>query len=175
MSKYRIKITYSPYRCLIANACLIACMGFVLGSLSPALWTWFAPPIAVLAWVGVSLLLVCKGVMRVRFETHHPFQFSILLSSNGELRQSTPSSSLKPKYDERWDRDTSSCDTTMQLHPTSQLFPWGICIAVVKVKSRWFDRNYAHWGWILKNECSEADYRRLCRAVNFVRKGTHRI
>ena len=58
-----------------------------------------------------------------------------------------------------------------QLHGASQLFPWGMSLEMTRVKRKWSDKGYAHFCWVLKNECSERDYRRLCRAVIYVRKG----
>ncbi|WP_412725924.1 protein YgfX [Alteromonas sp. D210916BOD_24] len=173
MSKYRITITHSPYRSLIANLCLIACLGIVLGSLSSAIWTWLDPFILIVVWIGASLLLIHQGVTSARDNTLYPFRYSILLSSNGEIRQITSPSHSTFNVENSRERGAGVGDATLRIHPASQLFPWGIYIAVAKVKDKWFDKSHSHFGWVLRNECSEADYRRLCRAVNCVRKGTH--
>ena len=66
---------------------------------------------------------------------------------------------------------SSQTNDIFQLHGASQLFPWGICLEMARVKQKWSDKDHAHFCWVLKNECSERDYRRLCRAVIYVRKG----
>ena len=66
---------------------------------------------------------------------------------------------------------SSSTSDAFQLHGASQLYPWGISLEMTRAKRKWSDRGYAHFCWVLKNECSERDYRRLCRAVIYVRKG----
>lgn len=66
---------------------------------------------------------------------------------------------------------SSRTNDAFQLHGASQLYPWGIALEMTRAKRKWSDKGYAHFCWVLKNECSERDYRRLCRAVIYVRKG----
>ncbi|MDB2331031.1 hypothetical protein N9V74_04895 [Alteromonas sp.] len=58
----------------------------------------------------------------------------------------------------------------MQIHGSSLMFPWGIALNVACVKHHLWSRRSMHYRWVLKSECTNADYRRLCRAVIFAQK-----
>jgi hypothetical protein len=58
----------------------------------------------------------------------------------------------------------------MQIHGSSLMFPWGIALNVACVKHHFWARTSMHYRWVLKGECTNADYRRLCRAVIFAQR-----
>ena len=171
MSKYRIHISYSPYRVTLNRVTLSVLLLVVLQCLPSSLMTWIdettlialtLPPFIV--WIGLSFF--CQST-----QSNSLNQLDLMLSDEGVVHIV----------------DGVSCDTFMslirkrltssqtndifQLHGASQLFPWGICLEMARVKQKWSDKDHAHFCWVLKNECSERDYRRLCRAVIYVRKG----
>lgn len=51
------------------------------------------------------------------------------------------------------------------LHPASKITPWGIALAVTQTGENSAHPSAKYLRWVLKGECAEADYRRLCRAV----------
>ncbi len=55
----------------------------------------------------------------------------------------------------------------VNLHKSSLLLPWGLTLNVERTARKWYQPYYEHVRWVLKGECSEADYRRLCRAIIF--------
>ena len=102
-------------------------------------------------------------------------QYTLSLTNDGIIRvvdentlpldlQSTPKGSVLV--------DAKADGTSMNIHHSSQLFTWGLCINVPRQKRRWFEKDHSHLAWILKGECCEADYRRLARAIILARKAT---
>ncbi|TKB03003.1 hypothetical protein E5672_11400 [Alteromonas portus] len=102
-------------------------------------------------------------------------QYTLSLTNDGIIRvvddntlpvdlQSTPKGSVLV--------DAKADGTSMNIHHSSQLFTWGLCINVPRQKLRWFEKDHSHLAWILKGECCEADYRRLARAIILARKAT---
>lgn len=94
-----------------------------------------------------------------------------MLSDEGVVHIVDGISSDKFMYLTKKGLTSSRANDIFQLHGASQLLPWGMCLEMTRVKQKWSDKGYAHFCWVLKNECSERDYRRLCRAIIYVRKG----
>lgn len=149
-------------------------------SVSPALWTWVPSHIVAFGYTAILsvLLFQCAkgGKQNATFSNKVlPRRYTLSLSNNGRIQvvdvENAPvvgaltDDKIQPAFD-------SSTTVPMQIHSASQVYPWGICIQVARVKRRLIDKGHAHFTWVLKNECSEANYRRLARAVIFVSKGT---
>ncbi len=139
-----------------------------LGSMSPSLWTWVQPHTVAFVYCAFMTVLLAgfltgEGQSATFSNKVLPRRYTFSLTNSGRI--SSIDSETPPL--------SSHCSSApMQIHSSSQVFPWGICLEVVSVKRRWFDKDHSHLAWVLKNECSEADYRRLARAVIFASKGT---
>lgn len=147
--------------------CLLACSIATLCSLSAPTWTWVDETLVVALWALISVL----GSFIATFLSQRPsLNYALSLTSNGTIRRvdDNPYITKQGAYceaqvaiDER---------LPMQIHASSQLFPWGLSLNVATVSHKHFGKSYTHLGWVLKNECSQADYRRLCRAIILAKK-----
>lgn len=137
-------------------------------------WTWVDKSIALVCWSLFGLVLVSVGLKHAHQEKKAPLRYSLSLSSTGILSQFVvePSGCWASETVKGHTSDNGATTMPMQIHSSSQLFPWGLCIEVASVKYKWFERGHTHFRWVLKNECSEANYRRLCRAIILAKKGT---
>lgn len=191
MSKYRIHITYSPYRVTFNRVTLSALLLVVLQCLPSSLMTWIdkssltaltLPPLFI--WIYCSLFCISKlsqskpsqsalrqSVLRQSTQRNSLNQLDLMLSDEGVVHIVDGVSCDKFMNLIRKRLTSSQTNDIFQLHGSSQLFPWGICLEMTRVKQKWSNKDHAHFCWVLKNECSERDYRRLCRAVIYVRKG----
>ncbi|MDO6566192.1 hypothetical protein Q4561_03900 [Alteromonas sp. 1_MG-2023] len=154
MSKYRVKLYYSPWRYATGFIVLIAVTGFSLINLSEALWTWVSPMWLLLC---IPLLVICylkikSGIAHAALSSS--FNDVYTLTDNGTIR------ALMMLGEEIY-------APAVNLHPSSLLLPWGLTLNVERTARKWYQPDYEHVRWVLKGECSEADYRRLCRAIIF--------
>lgn len=146
---------------------MVACSTATLFSLSASTWTWINGPLVVALWALVSVLGIIFTTLLSR---HAPLNYALSLTSNGIIRQvddnrhATKQGAFYKSQSGFYER------LPMQIHASSQLFPWGLNLNVATVSHKRFRKNYAHFGWVLKNECSQADYRRLCRAIILAKK-----
>ena len=152
MSKYRIAIGYSRWRTRCRGAGFIGLCCFSVVSLPEAVWGWVAyyHVLLVLALLIWPLVLMCVDKPK-------QVQDIYTLSGNGEIR--AVAISCEDKNTPAW-----------RLHHTSKLLPWGLVLNVHNVSKKYFQQHsfqqsYEHLRWVLKGECREADYRRLCRAI----------
>jgi hypothetical protein len=171
VSKYRIHLSYSPYRVTFNRVTLSALLLVVLQYLPSSLLTWIdettvtaltLPPL--LIWIGLSYF--CQST-----QSNSLNQLDLMLSDEGVVHIVDGVSCDKFMNLIRKRLTYSQTGDIFQLHGASQLYPWGMSLEMTRVKRKWSDKGYAHFCWVLKNECSERDYRRLCRAVIYVRKG----
>ena len=181
MSKYRIHISYSPYRVTFNRVTLSALLLVVLQCLPSSLLSWIdeitltaltLPPL--LIWIYRSLFCQSKlsqSKPSQSMQTNSLNQLDLMLSDEGVVHIVDGVSCDKFMNLIRKRLTSSQTNDIFQLHGASQLFPWGISLEMTRVKQKWSDKDHAHFCWVLKNECSERDYRRLCRAVIYVRKG----
>lgn len=181
MSKYRIHISYSPYRVTFNRVTLSALMLVVLQCLPSSLLSWIDETTLIaltlpllLIWIHCSLFCQSKlsqSKPSQSMQTNSLNQLDLMLSDEGVVHIVDGVSCDKFMNLIRKRLTSSQTNDIFQLHGASQLFPWGICLEMARVKQKWSDKDHAHFCWVLKNECSERDYRRLCRAVIYVRKG----
>ena len=181
MSKYRIHISYSPYRVTFNRVTLSALLLVVLQCLPSSLMTWIDE--TTLTALTLPLLLIwiywspfwqsklSQSKPSQSMQTNSLNQLDLMLSDEGVVHIVDGVSCDKFMNLIRKRLTSSQTNDIFQLHGASQLFPWGICLEMARVKQKWSDKDHAHFCWVLKNECSERDYRRLCRAVIYVRKG----
>lgn len=147
--------------------CVVACGTATLLSLSASTWTWINGPLVVALWALVSVLGIIFTTLLSR---NAPLNYALLLTSNGIIRRVDDNQNVTKQgalYEAHTGIDES---LPMQIHASSQLFPWGLNLNVATVSHKRFSKGYAHLGWVLKNECSQADYRRLCRAIILAKK-----
>ena len=114
-------------------------------------------PEAVWGWVNYYYLLIPAALViwqlvRVCVHKHQYVQDIYTLDSDGTIR--AVSVSQQDKTSPAW-----------RLHRTSKLLPWGLVLNVESAATKCCQLNYEHLRWVLKGECPEADYRRLCRAI----------
>lgn len=136
------------------------------------LWTWL-DPIVTCSLAAIIAIIICVVDAICYKQTNS--QVTHLLASDGKI---TTSHHMMPSANDEHGFVASLLDSAVddddgimrQLHPASMVFPWGLCLEVAKAKRHWFQKNHTHLGWVLRNECSERDFRRLCRAVILVRK-----
>ena len=147
MSKYRITIGYSRWRepCRIVGIIGLFC--FSVGSLPEAVWGWVN-----YYYVLLLLSLLLWQLMVVCARKPQQVQDVYTLSGDGTIRAVVVSNE---------DKNTPA----WRLHPASKLLPWGLVLNVHKVSKKYNLQNYEHVRWVLKGECREDDYRRLCRAI----------
>ncbi|WP_232369570.1 MULTISPECIES: hypothetical protein [unclassified Alteromonas] len=183
MSKYRIEIRLSPYRYVATALSVIVCVALAVISASPQTWSWVSPVGLIAFWVGAFVVGGAVVFMLDKATIFRWFgifsnkvvipEYTLSLSSNGIISVTNESARTKGKVQLFNTLSRSQINTDnipMQIHSSSQMFVWGLCIEVASVKYRWFDRSHTHFAWVLKNECSEADYRRLSRAIIFAKK-----
>jgi hypothetical protein len=140
---------------------LIAALGFSIINLPEAVWTWISP-----SWLWLCALIctpIC-GLMNIAFcrnawrklskPTTAPSNDVYTLTDDGSLR------ALMVSGEEIY-------SPAVNLHKSSLLLPWGLTLNVERTARKWYQPYYEHVRWVLKGECSEADYRRLCRAIIF--------
>lgn len=140
---------------------LIAALGFSIVNLPEAVWTWISPswlwlcalmctPICVLMYIAF-----CRNAWRKLCKpTAAPSNDVYTLTDDGSLR------ALMVSGEEIY-------SPAVSLHKSSLLLPWGLTLNVERTARKWYQPYYEHVRWVLKGECSEADYRRLCRAIIF--------
>lgn len=133
----------------------------VLGA-PDTVWTWVNRETTIVALVLVTFLVIVLDAICYK---QTPAYIAYLLSTDGKICKSN-TCSQQPQTAQ----NSAVQDAFQQLHHTSMVLPWGLCLEVARVKRYWFQKNHTHFGWVLRNECSERDYRRLCRAVILVRK-----
>ncbi|WP_334021218.1 hypothetical protein [Alteromonas sp. S015] len=175
MSKYRICVTQNKFRRLFGEVCVAVCLFSALCSLPQYWWSW--PSFSTLfALIGVATALLIFWRLYKAFSNQVSVaQYVLSLTSDGIIRivgdsavlSNSPVTSTGHLID-----DVQTHGTSMKIHHSSQLFTWGLCITVMRQKRKWFEKDYNHFVWILKGECSEADYRRLARAIILARKAT---
>ncbi|WP_420809545.1 protein YgfX [Alteromonas hispanica] len=177
MSKYRIHVTFTCYRTALNRAALSLICLVCLMSLPDAFSTWIDMA-TVTIFASVALVLwVCSSLRHDTRYRHHQESFDFTLTDEGGIYVSYDDNGghrsvnkvIKQHLVTYISSDTEQ-NSAFQIHCSSQLYPWGICLETARVKTKCFSRSHTHFGWILKGECSERDYRRLCRAVNYVRK-----
>ena len=157
MSKYRVKLTYSPWRHVVGMLILIAALGFSITNLPEAVWTWISP-----SWLWLCALMCALIYMGLNWNawrklskpTTAPSNDVYTLTDDGSLR------ALMVSGEEIY-------SPAVNLHKSSLLLPWGLTLNVERTARKWYQPYYEHVRWVLKGECSEADYRRLCRAIIF--------
>jgi len=140
---------------------LIAALGFSIVNLPEAVWTWISPswlwlcalmctPICVLMYIAF-----CRNTWRRLSEPTTASSNDVYtLTDDGSLR------ALMVSGEEVY-------SPAVNLHKSSLLLPWGLTLNVERTARKWYQPYYEHVRWVLKGECSEADYRRLCRAIIF--------
>ena len=147
--------------------CLLICSTATLFSLSASTWTWINGSLVVALWALVSVLGIIFTTLLSR---NAPLNYALSLTSNGIIRRVDDNQNAT-KQGALYKSQTGLDERLpMQIHASSQLFPWGLNLNVATVSHKRFRKNYAHFGWVLKNECSQADYRRLCRAIILAKK-----
>jgi hypothetical protein len=125
-------------------------------------WTWVNRETTIVAIVLVTLVAIVLDAICYKQTSA---DITYLLSSDGKICTSKNSS-----QESQAQQNGAVQNALQQLHHTSMVLPWGLCLEVASVKRYWFQKNHTHLGWVLRNECSERDYRRLCRAVILARK-----
>jgi hypothetical protein len=125
-------------------------------------WTWVSRETTIVTLALVTFLVIVLDAICYK---QTPAFITYLLSSDGKICESNTSSQESQSA-----QNGAVQNALQQLHHTSMVLPWGLCLEVASVKRYWFQKNHTHFGWVLRNECSERDYRRLCRAVILVRK-----
>ncbi|CAD5266309.1 conserved hypothetical protein [Alteromonas sp. 38] len=157
MSKYRVKLSYSPWRHVVGILILITALGFSIINLPEALWTWVSPSwlwlcalVCVPLYITFCLHIWCRSSKL----TTVPCNDVYTLTGDVTLR------ALMVSGEEVY-------SPAVNLHKSSLLFPWGLTLNVERTARKWYQPYYEHVRWVLKGECSEADYRRLCRAIIF--------
>lgn len=157
----------------MGNVCVALCLTAALVCLPDYFWNWasfFYTFVTLLAAIG---LLLCWRLYDAFSNNISATHYVLSLSSDGIIRVINDGmQKLQPTLSKAL-RYAHADGTAMKIHESSQLFAWGLCINVMRQKRQWFESNHSHLGWILKGECSEADYRRLARAIILARKATH--
>lgn len=123
-------------------------------SLSEAVWTWVSP-FGVFVAVGV----VVYTERKVLFTKWRHTCDIYTLSDNRQLRAIMIEN--EPQF-----------SAPMYLHSASKLLPWGLAISAERASTAWYQTSHKHVRWVLKGECNDVDYRRLCRAIIHA-QGTH--
>lgn len=147
--------------------CLVACGTATLFSLSASTWTWINGPLVVALWALVSVLGIIFTTLLSR---NAPLNYALSLASNGIIQRVVDNQNVTKQGTFHEAQTGIDESLPMQIHASSQLFPWGLNLNVAKVSHKRFSKSYSHLGWVLKNECSQADYRRLCRAIILAKK-----
>ena len=145
MSKYRICITHNRFRRLFGEVCVAVCLFAALCSLPQYLWSWLSFS-KLIALVAVATTLVIFWRLYDAFSNKiSASQYALSLTSDGIIRvvddstlpldlQSMPKGSLLV--------DAQVDGTSMNIHHSSQLFTWGLCINVLRQKRRWFEKDH---------------------------------
>ena len=152
MSKYRIEIATSAHRKRYAVLGFVGAILLSLSVLPEQFW------LVLSVWYVFIVVMLCFGCFCYAngYKTfRHNDVFT--LTSNARLR---------PLIVCGVDVDAPD----MQIHGSSLLFPWGVALNVARVKHHLWAKSSMHYRWVLKGECTNADYRRLCRAVIFAQK-----
>ncbi|MDO6533348.1 hypothetical protein Q4524_04135 [Alteromonas stellipolaris] len=132
---------------------LIAALGFSIINLPEAVWTWISPSLlwlCALIYIGLNW----NAWRKLSKPTTAPSNDVYTLTDDGSLR------ALMVSGEEVY-------SPAVNLHKSSLLLPWGLTLNVERTARKWYQPYYEHVRWVLKGECSEADYRRLCRAIIF--------
>ncbi len=136
---------------------LIAALGFSIINLPEAVWTLISP-----SWLWLCALMCALIYIGLNWNawrklskpTTAPSNDVYTLTDDGSLR------ALMVSGEEIY-------SPAVNLHKSSLLLPWGLTLNVERTARKWYQPYYEHVRWVLKGECSEADYRRLCRAIIF--------
>ncbi len=153
--------------------CIAVCLVTALICIPDYFWTSTSFLYTSVALLIAVALLLCKHLYDAFSDNISVTHYVLSLSSDGIIRVvNDDTRDLQKPYSKAL-KDAHADGTAIKIHESSQLFAWGLCINVMRRKRRWFENGHSHLGWILKGECSEADYRRLARAIILARKATH--
>ena len=172
VSKYRIELTHLELRTLLARLGLVVTIGFALNALQPAVWSYVSEFYCRCAFVLLSIAYVAPSCIRCFLSSTPCFSYALSVSDFGRLSvvecaQISGKTTLSAKR-----VNDANGGAEMQLHPSSLILPWGLCLHVAQSKKGWLDRGHKHFVWVLRSECTEVNYRRLCRVINYLKKNT---